>query len=537
MKEKQCPSLKFFLTIVFLFSYFICIPFTSLFAAIITHGPRIGLVTSSEATIYWDTDVSTIGKIQYGTSSSYGYSQDETTARTNHRITIEGLSPETTYYFKAVSDDTQSESTLTTAPTRQDAIFKFVTMGDNRGKSDQNDIQGLPVFFTDLLSDMEKRNPAFAFNIGDLFYGYTPDINKMRQLYASFKRATDPLAKEIPYLVSPGGHEMSPYNSTDPQPGFDPLALWNEQFAQPNVLNGHEGTVYSWDWGNTHFSSIDSDLYEHGKPSEGLCVIDDAQIEWLENDLTQAQKKGVRHIFVLSHCHAFRQTGAQLFNQGSVNPVQRDKFWAVLEKYNVNAYITGHEHRFIDTLAQAGGEGSNIDFKVIQWLNGNCGFDADPVTGKHEYTLWTVAGDTVKAELIDTSGTISLMKTFLSRQPVTTPTLDIKANGQDGPLTVSSGTPISITASLAPGNENGKLADWWIAESTPWGLYTLTSSGWSPGINMLAQYPLISISPVEIFNGSLPVGDYAFYFAVDMSPNGVLDSPFYYDFVQVHVVN
>ena len=163
-------------------------------------------------------------------------------------------------------------------------------------------------------------------------------------------------------------------------------------------------------------------------------------------------------------------------------------------------------------------------------------YDADPITGKHEYTLWTVAGDTVKAELIDTSGTISLTKTFLSRQPVT-PTLDIKANGQDGPLTVSSGTPISITTSLAPGNENGKLADWWIAGSTPWGLYTLTSSGWSPGINMLTQYPLISVSPVEIFNGSLPVGDYAFYFAVDMSPNGVLDSPFYYDFVQVHVVN
>jgi hypothetical protein len=140
MKEKRCPSLKFFLTIVLLSSYFIFIPFTSLFAATITHGPRIGLVTSSEATIYWDTDVSTIGKIQYGTSSSYGSSQDETMARTNHRITIEGLSPETTYYFKAVSDDAQSESTLTTAPTRQDAIFKFATMGDNRGKSDQNDI-------------------------------------------------------------------------------------------------------------------------------------------------------------------------------------------------------------------------------------------------------------------------------------------------------------------------------------------------------------------------------------------------------------
>ena len=52
---------------------------------------------------------------------------------------------------------------------------------------------------------------------------------------------------------------------------------------------------------------------------------------------------------------------------------------------------------------------------------------------------------------------------------------------------------------------------------------------------MLFQYPLLSVSPVEILNGTLPAGDYAFYFGVDMSPNAVLDSPLYFDFVQVHV--
>ena len=116
------------------------------------------------------------------------------------------------------------------------------------------------------------------------------------------------------------------------------------------------------------------------------------------------------------------------------------------------------------------------------------------------------------------------------------PTLDIKANEQDGPISVTAGTPVSIKASLAPGNENGKLADWWLAYSSPAGWYSLNSKGWTPGINLLAQYPLFSISPVEIYSAPLSVGDYAFYFLVDMSPNGIVDSPFYYDFVQVHVV-
>jgi hypothetical protein len=60
-------------------------------------------------------------------------------------------------------------------------------------------------------------------------------------------------------------------------------------------------------------------------------------------------------------------------------------------------------------------------------------------------------------------------------------------------------------------------------------------SGWSLGIYPLIQYPLLFFSPIEIFNGLLSVGDYVFLFGVDMSPNGALDSPLYYDYVQVHV--
>jgi len=119
-------------------------------------------------------------------------------------------------------------------------------------------------------------------------------------------------------------------------------------------------------------------------------------------------------------------------------------------------------------------------------------------------------------------------------QAICTP--DLKANGQDGQITVSTGTPVSITASLEPGNENGKNADWWLAYSSSAGWYSFNSNGWSPGINVLFQSPLFSISPaVVIYSSTLPVGDYAFYFLVDMSPNGIIDSPFYYDSVQVHV--
>jgi hypothetical protein len=118
------------------------------------------------------------------------------------------------------------------------------------------------------------------------------------------------------------------------------------------------------------------------------------------------------------------------------------------------------------------------------------------------------------------------------------PAIAIRANGQFGSISVTANvTPVSITVSLAPGGLNGKIADWWLAYSSPAGWYSLTANGWIPGINLLFKYQLFSIYPTVIFSSTLSFGDYAFYFLVDMSPDGVIDSPFhcYYDLVKVQI--
>jgi len=117
------------------------------------------------------------------------------------------------------------------------------------------------------------------------------------------------------------------------------------------------------------------------------------------------------------------------------------------------------------------------------------------------------------------------------------PLPDIKVNGQDGPVTISSIAPVSITASLAAGDQNGMSADWWLVAGAFGNLYSVTATGWAPGINSLFQYPLFTVSPVEIYSGFLPAGDYVFCFGVDMNPNGMLDVPLFYDCAQIHVIN
>ena len=121
-----------------------------------------------------------------------------------------------------------------------------------------------------------------------------------------------------------------------------------------------------------------------------------------------------------------------------------------------------------------------------------------------------------------------------------TPVPDIRANGQGGPVTVSSQTPVSIAITLDPGDRAGENADWWVAVQTPfappndWYAY-VHLIGWRPGLQASAQIPLGSLStPFEVLGMTLPVGEYTFYFAVDENSDGIADAT-WLDAVDVRV--
>jgi formylglycine-generating enzyme required for sulfatase activity len=119
---------------------------------------------------------------------------------------------------------------------------------------------------------------------------------------------------------------------------------------------------------------------------------------------------------------------------------------------------------------------------------------------------------------------------------------DITANDSDGPIVVSSSTPVSIDISLAPGDKAGQTADWWIAVSTPfappgdWYTFVYPALNWLPGVNLCAQTGLFDLTPYEVLNMTLPVGTYTFYFALD-DPDWAATGPWWVlDSVEVNVV-
>jgi hypothetical protein len=123
------------------------------------------------------------------------------------------------------------------------------------------------------------------------------------------------------------------------------------------------------------------------------------------------------------------------------------------------------------------------------------------------------------------------------------PVPDIKANGSDGPVTLSQDDTLSITGQLNAGSMAGQNADWWVVAKTPfpspndW-YHRDPASGWMSGITTTHQRPLFDMNPYEFLCVSgLPIGTYTFYFGVDMRMNGSLDfNELYYDSVVVNIV-
>ncbi|MCP4708177.1 MAG: hypothetical protein GY869_06105 [Planctomycetes bacterium] len=116
---------------------------------------------------------------------------------------------------------------------------------------------------------------------------------------------------------------------------------------------------------------------------------------------------------------------------------------------------------------------------------------------------------------------------------------DIKANGSDGPIVVSSTEPVSITINLAPGYQAGANADCWIAAQNlnpdfEWFFY-IHPAQWVARIARVIDLPLglVDNGVVYSFN-KVPAGDYIFYFGVDDNADGELDAT-WWDSVAVHV--
>ncbi len=121
------------------------------------------------------------------------------------------------------------------------------------------------------------------------------------------------------------------------------------------------------------------------------------------------------------------------------------------------------------------------------------------------------------------------------------PVPEIKVNGADNPIEVSSLEDVTVSVGLNPYDKQGMNVDWWIAAFTQEGLYYLELNTqmefqWNNEIKRLIECPMSDFPQIEIPTPPLSQGKNYIFFALDNNSDGKLDAT-WYDFVEVNVAD
>lgn len=200
------------------------------------------------------------------------------------------------------------------------ADFKFAVIGDTRSDNPG----GINIKVTAaLLKKIKSEDVDFIIVTGDMITG-SKNVNRTVERLGKWKHLVQKYGLKV--YVAAGNHEIRSEGSE---------GAFRSIFEMPdNGPIGLKELVYSFDYKNTHFVMLDTNIYNSFRR------LGDAQRAWLENDLKQNKDK---LIFVFGHEPAY-PIGNHMGDSLDRFPVERDGLWSLFEKYDVRAYFCGHEH-------------------------------------------------------------------------------------------------------------------------------------------------------------------------------------------------
>lgn len=283
--------------------------------------PYLQQLTDTSVVVRWTTRTGSSSLVRYSTDTSYTSSASASPHTISalgtqlHRVSLSGLRPNTTYYYKIFADneDLWPEQTLSfrTAPSRgSNTPFTFAAFGDFGKNTDSQ---------KRLRDQMARDSFRFLVTTGDNAYDagrYSEFDTKVFQIYGNvFSKAA-----VFPTL---GNHE---YATSSGAPYLDLFSLPRNAWRASD-----QERYYSFDHGNVHFVALDTNTPLDASDS----AANDDMFDWLRDDLsrsTQPWKIAITH-------HAPYSTGSH----GSDSRV-RSKLVPIFEQYGVDLVLSGHDH-------------------------------------------------------------------------------------------------------------------------------------------------------------------------------------------------
>ena len=227
-----------------------------------------------------------------------------------------------------------------------------------------------------------ELSPDFVLSAGDDIYGETKNLDELRSQWEHFLRVTRRhLGEQLPFYSSPSNHNIQ----SDAH-----VQAWKERFGYlpQNGARGQTGLSYGLRRGDlllivTHQS--DPLLGGHGH----------IEVDWLEKKLQE--NSDAKYKLVVGHFPAIAVNGLRAAPQARLVQPDRDRFWAVLVKHNVDLYLCGHIQSFDGRVADG----------IMQVCSaGACNGSRPPDSEYQHLALVTLNKGNIYVEGLDANGKV-----------------------------------------------------------------------------------------------------------------------------------
>jgi predicted phosphodiesterase len=332
-------------------------------------GPYVQGVTASSAVICWVSQHPGSGVVEYGKTPELGCKETDPRVRRRHVVALAALDPGSTYHYRVEGVGGSSSGCFRTAPVGDDSRFSFAVVGDSgSGGKGQLAVAAL----------LERLRPDLVLHTGDVVYPAGQERHYDRRFFAPYRN----LIKMVPLFPVLGNHDVRKGNG----------AAFLENFHPPLGSPGSTKRYYSFDWGNTHFVALDSELYHGDRGSNP-----EEQRDFLERDLATTRKRWTVAFLHRSPYGSSRHGGDEKV---------REDLEPLFVKHGVDLIFSGHDHVYERTVpitgvtyVVSGGGGRRL------YPAGNGELTASSVSAHHA-VLVRVSGSRLLLETLEVGGKV-----------------------------------------------------------------------------------------------------------------------------------
>ncbi|MBS1716646.1 MAG: metallophosphoesterase [Armatimonadetes bacterium] len=282
-----------------------------------------------------------------------------------HRVyncLMEGFAPGEAAAYEVYKDGQRVFQAVGRAPKVTSQPFKFLVFGDcGRGRPDQKALAKQAV----------AEKPDFVALVGDLVYTHG-SVNEYRSNFFPYYNTSDiPLMRSVPCIGMSGNHDTGNPSLSSYPTGLAFYYYWSQPLNGPTPMgprvsgsgaqldafrkgagpNYPGGANFSFDYGNSHWTVLDSNPYNNWKNPELRA--------WLESDLKASSSATWK--FVAFHHPPFHSSHAH----------QMDRFMRsvvdLIEKYHVDVVWCGHVHNYQRSFPMHVGKGFLTNVNTDDW--------------------------------------------------------------------------------------------------------------------------------------------------------------------------